>query len=209
VRRYLGAVEAGRTPKAKKRPTEALTNRMRKIEELLVSADPLTKLHLTQERLDLHAEIVRSANGPEPTLEALEAEFVRVARPYSERTGVTFAAWRQVGVDPAVLERAGIYGRSRNGKEPRAGEPAEASEATDEVGAQPALDLDVPAVEAAEPTTDAAVAAPSTEPPAEADEPAAPESALDEPPETQPEPPPLRRRRVTEKKASQTKRASS
>ena len=34
---------------------------------------------------------------------ALEAEFVKVAKSYGERTGVSYAAWRAVGVTPAVL----------------------------------------------------------------------------------------------------------
>ena len=39
---------------------------------------------------------------------ALEAEFVKVAKSYGERTGVSYAAWRAVGVTPAVLKAAGI-----------------------------------------------------------------------------------------------------
>ncbi len=41
-------------------------------------------------------------------IEALEAAFVAVARPYSERKGLTYAAWRAVGVKPRVLRAAGI-----------------------------------------------------------------------------------------------------
>jgi len=41
-------------------------------------------------------------------LTALEAEFVAVASSYGRRRGICYAAWRVVGVDPAVLGRAGI-----------------------------------------------------------------------------------------------------
>ena len=41
-------------------------------------------------------------------IDALEAAFVTVARPYSERKGLTYPAWRAVGVKPRVLRAAGI-----------------------------------------------------------------------------------------------------
>jgi hypothetical protein len=86
---------------------EAVQSRLLKIDELLVTADPLARLHLTQERIDLHAEMVRLANG-ELDLSSLEKDFVRVAKTYGEQTGVTYAAWRQVGVDTEVLDQAGV-----------------------------------------------------------------------------------------------------
>jgi hypothetical protein len=33
---------------------------------------------------------------------------VKVARSYGERNGITYTAWREIGVDPAVLKKAGI-----------------------------------------------------------------------------------------------------
>ena len=42
----------------------------------------------------------------------LEAGFVAVAKLYSERKGLTYAAWREAGVDARVLKQAGI---SRSG----------------------------------------------------------------------------------------------
>ena len=41
-------------------------------------------------------------------LTALEAEFVKVAKAYSARNGYSYAAWRTIGVDAAVLTKAGI-----------------------------------------------------------------------------------------------------
>ncbi len=41
-------------------------------------------------------------------IEALEASFIAVAGPYSARKGLTYAAWRAVGVKPRVLRAAGI-----------------------------------------------------------------------------------------------------
>ena len=41
-------------------------------------------------------------------LAALEEDFVAAARAYGERKGISYAAWREAGVDAAVLKRAGI-----------------------------------------------------------------------------------------------------
>ena len=46
--------------------------------------------------------------GETVDISALEAEFVKVAKSYGQRTGVSYAAWRAVGVAPAVLKAAGI-----------------------------------------------------------------------------------------------------
>ena len=109
IRRYLSAMEAGKPGRGGKRAQEAVTSRIAKVDELLVSADPLTRVHLTQERIELNAEQVRLGNGSPVDLAQLERDFVRVARGYSDRHGLTYAAWRQVGVPTEVLDRAGIH----------------------------------------------------------------------------------------------------
>lgn len=38
----------------------------------------------------------------------LEAAFVAVAKSYSERKGITYAAWREAGLAAATLRMAGI-----------------------------------------------------------------------------------------------------
>jgi hypothetical protein len=48
------------------------------------------------------------ANRHSADVEALEAAFLAVVGPYSERKGLTYAAWRAVGVKPGVLRAAGI-----------------------------------------------------------------------------------------------------
>ena len=49
-----------------------------------------------------------AAVDTEVDLTTLEADFVAVASSYGRRRGICYAAWRVVGVDPAVLGRAGI-----------------------------------------------------------------------------------------------------
>jgi hypothetical protein len=63
-------------------------------------------LNLVQERMDLHEEL--ETMGAKVDISALEDDFVRVAYSYSSRRGISYAAWREIGVDAAVLKKAGL-----------------------------------------------------------------------------------------------------
>ena len=106
VRRYLEALEAHRPKRGRKRTQESVQKRLASIDEKLAEADALTRLHLVQERMNLEGELSTSDNTVD--LAALEEDFVAAAAPYGQRKGITYGAWRQAGVDPAVLRRAGI-----------------------------------------------------------------------------------------------------
>ena len=106
VRRYLEALEAHKPKRGRKRTRESMQKRLTAIDERLASADPLTRLHLVQERMDLERELAMGDNGVD--LAELEEAFVASAEPYGRRKGITYTAWREAGVDPAVLRRAGI-----------------------------------------------------------------------------------------------------
>jgi hypothetical protein len=106
VRRYLEALEAHKPKRGRKRTPESIQKRLSAIEEQLPSADPLTRVHLVQERMNLEAELAAGDNAVDMT--ALEEGFVAAAGSYGQRKGITYAAWREAGVDPGVLRRAGI-----------------------------------------------------------------------------------------------------
>ena len=106
VRRYLEALEAHRPKRGRKRTPESVQKRLAAIDEKLAEADALTRLHLVQERMNLETELASSDNAVD--IQGLEDEFVASAAPYGARKGITYAAWRQLGVDPTVLRRAGI-----------------------------------------------------------------------------------------------------
>ena len=106
VRRYLEALEAHKPKRGRKRTSESMQKRLDRIDADLPSADPLKRLQLTQERLDLTSEL--ESTGTAVDLSGLEAEFVSAAAPYSARKGISYAAWRALGVEPAVLKKAGI-----------------------------------------------------------------------------------------------------
>jgi hypothetical protein len=106
VRRYLEALEANKPKRGRKRSPESMKKRLDAIENELVGADPLKRLRLVQERLDLQAALEASQSSVD--LDALEKEFVSAAATYSERKGISYSAWRELGVPTSVLERAGI-----------------------------------------------------------------------------------------------------
>ena len=106
VRRYLEALEANKPKRGRKRTPESVEKRLGKIAKELPSADPLKRLQLTQEQLDLEAEL--AAGETTVDLSALEKDFVASAAAYASRKGISYGAFRTVGVSPAVLRAAGI-----------------------------------------------------------------------------------------------------
>ena len=107
VRRYLDALETSRPKRGRRRTRDGVQKRLAAVDERLEVADALSRLHLLQERQDLEEELA-SMDGGGVDLTALEEEFVKAARAYSQRKGVSYAAWREVGVPASVLRRAGI-----------------------------------------------------------------------------------------------------
>jgi hypothetical protein len=106
VRRYLDALDQSRPRRGRKRTSQSIKRRLDAIEEQLDSASPLQRLQLVQERLDLTAEL--DALDAKVDLSALERDFAKVAKDYSQRKGISYAAWRELGVPPDVLKKAGI-----------------------------------------------------------------------------------------------------
>ncbi len=106
VRRYLEALEAHKPKRGRKRTPESVQKRLAAIDQKLGDADALSRLHLVQERMNLENELASTGNTVD--MQSLEDEFVAAAAPYGTRKGITYAAWRHLGVDPAVLRRAGI-----------------------------------------------------------------------------------------------------
>jgi hypothetical protein len=106
VRDYLEALEQHKPKRGRKRTAESMQAQLAKIEGQIAEADPIKRLQLIQDRLDLQAELASSENKAD--LEALEGDFVQTAKGYSERKGISYAAWRELGVDAAVLKKAGI-----------------------------------------------------------------------------------------------------
>jgi hypothetical protein len=107
VRRYLEALEQGKPRRGRKVSPDSIAKKLADVEAELASADALRRLHLIQERTELRARL-DDAGGSEVDRSALEAEFIKVAREYGGRKGIDYATWREAGVPPEVLQRAGI-----------------------------------------------------------------------------------------------------
>lgn len=106
VREYLDALRANKPKRGRKRTPDSIKNRLAVIEAALEDCDPLTEVKFIQERMDLEAELEGMAAGVD--VSALEKDFVKVAKNYSERQGISYAAWRAVGIEPSVLQKAKI-----------------------------------------------------------------------------------------------------
>jgi hypothetical protein len=106
VRAYLEALEAHRPKRGRKRTLDSIEKQLATIERQLPGADPLTRVKLIQAQMDLKSET--SQMQLKTDLTDLEAQFVKAARAYSERKGISYAAWRAIGVSPATLSKAGI-----------------------------------------------------------------------------------------------------
>ncbi len=106
VRAYLEALDSSRPKRGRKRTKDSISSRLAKIDSELEAADALKRLQLTQERLDLIEELGTMDTGVD--ISELEAEFTRVAKGYAARKGISYAAFRQIGVPAAVLKKAGI-----------------------------------------------------------------------------------------------------
>ncbi len=106
VRAYLEALEHSRPRRGRKRTAESIQQRLDAIASELDDADAMDRLKLVQERMDLEAELANM--GQTIDLTELEAEFVKVAASYAKRNGISYGAWREVGVEPSVLKTAGI-----------------------------------------------------------------------------------------------------
>jgi hypothetical protein len=106
IRMYLEIVEANKPKRGRKRTADSITKRLAAIQKELTTADAIVKLRLTQERMNLTAELATKQLGSD--FAKLENQFVKIAAVYSQRNGITYSAWQEMGVQPNVLKRAGI-----------------------------------------------------------------------------------------------------
>ncbi len=106
VKNYLEALEATRPKRGRKRTPDSIKKRLVAIDAEYGGTDALGKLNLAQERMNLEGEL--AAMDQKVDVASLESAFVKSARSYSARKGISYAAWREVGVQPAVLKKAGV-----------------------------------------------------------------------------------------------------
>lgn len=106
VREYLAALNEEKKP-GRKLDADTLNERITQTQaEIDAEPDPAKRVDLIQKRLDYEEKLANI--GEAVDLESLEKDFVKAAKEYSERKGITYSAWREAGVPAAVLKDAGI-----------------------------------------------------------------------------------------------------
>ena len=109
VRDYLKALEQSAPRRGRRRTTESVGRQLAALEGEMAGAAAVTKrLSLIQQRIDLEADLEALSQTASVDLSALEAGFVTHAAAYGGRRGISYAAWREVGVSSATLKSAGI-----------------------------------------------------------------------------------------------------
>lgn len=99
---HLRETEASST----RRTVEQIQARLADINVEMQGATAARTVQLIQERHDLVREL--NLRSDHERLATLETEFIAVAREYSERKGIKYAAFREFGVPSAVLRKAGV-----------------------------------------------------------------------------------------------------
>jgi hypothetical protein len=106
VRRYLEALESSRPRRGRQRTPASIEKKLAAVEARLADADPLSRLHLLQEKKDLQGDLGKTGQAQDVT--DLEKQFVKVAKAYGTRKGISYSTWRSAGVSAAVLQKANI-----------------------------------------------------------------------------------------------------
>lgn len=103
---YLDAVAAHKPKRGRKRTPETVQRQMQEIDETIGRATGTARVELVQRRRDLEVEL--AGLSAQVDLEHLEAGFIRYAKGYAQRKGISYGAFREVGVPAEVLDKAGI-----------------------------------------------------------------------------------------------------
>ena len=120
VRAYLEALANGNGRNGHGRPKLSKAQAKARLTALSTKmakeTDPLTRLSLAQEQVDLERLLAKpGGSGTAKSADDLSKGFVRSARRYSERKGITWSAWRRIGVPAGVLTKAGVPRTRVNG----------------------------------------------------------------------------------------------
>ena len=106
VNKYLEAIVAGKGKRGRKRTPESISMQITRIDKEIVNAAPVLRLELTQRRFDLVEEKERLSARVDLT--SVEKDFIKIAKSYAKRNGISYAAFRELGVGAYVLTAAGI-----------------------------------------------------------------------------------------------------
>jgi len=105
---YLEVLGANAPRRGRKRTLASIKKQLEATEARIASGEEssVKMLELYQARISLKSEL--AGKQEVSPLDELEMAFVAVAKAYSQRRGISAAAWREVGVPARVLRAAGI-----------------------------------------------------------------------------------------------------
>lgn len=117
VSRYLEALAAHKPKRGRRKSSDSIQRQINEIAKRIEASTPLRRLTLVQKQMDLRKEL--ESLQSESRLDDFEPGFVEAAPGYGTRKGISYSAWRELGVSVRVLQKAGI-GRGRRGRPPKA-----------------------------------------------------------------------------------------
>ncbi|MGZ4676965.1 MAG: hypothetical protein ACXVJ7_18725 [Acidimicrobiia bacterium] len=106
VKDYLEALNQHKPKRGRKRTPDSINKRLNAINAALPEASAIKTVELVQERRDLEIEL--ATMGTKIDISGLEKGFIKAAKTYSDRKGISYSTWREVGVPAEVLKKAGI-----------------------------------------------------------------------------------------------------
>ena len=113
VRTYLAALEQGKQ-RGRKVDAKTLKSRLDQLNTRIGNeTNPARRVELIQQRHDLESRL--NSMSEQQDHAKLESQFVKALKGYSARKGIGYSAWREVGVSPQVLKKAGIARTRRTG----------------------------------------------------------------------------------------------
>ncbi len=108
IREYLKALEQNAPRRGRKRTPDGIRHQLASVATEMEGATVTRQLDLVQQRINLEDELEALEQAGSIDLSALEANFVDHAAAYGGRRGISYAAWREVGVSATTLKTAGI-----------------------------------------------------------------------------------------------------
>lgn len=108
IRDYLVYTKANKPKRGRKRTAETITRQLDQISAMLKNgiSDPVQDLKCHQQKLDLERDL--QGIKVQKSIKKLESDFIKIAASYSNRNGISRAAWLCMGVSDKVLKSAGV-----------------------------------------------------------------------------------------------------
>lgn len=110
VNDYLDALEDHKPKRGRRVTPDTIRARIARLDEDIPQMRGKDKLKAIQGKIDLETQLRRAEDTS--VITDLQDAFVKVAKSYADRLGITYDAYREAGVPSAVLREAGVTRRS-------------------------------------------------------------------------------------------------